>query len=552
MSDAHVLRWLRALPRESSQPPLTCKRKRPGRPSSPPLTGSEGGPSLRAGSRPAPLRAMDTPPPPKRHRALASRSGTAAAAAAVGDVNDPDEQTPRPSLPRGRLKTLIAPSIPSTTTTSQRTGSGSSPRKRRAQLEVEPEEPIEVRPLTGNNNLPRELLALFKELNAVADGCASFLHPSLRPELWEVAEEADRQGLWGYDIVETAFAQEAGGGGGGGSVVDDVPVAAVQDLLLAAARCHKRGQDENGWNQAVHFRLLRLALPPDGFVDFEPWYVWPFPFSLFDSSLSLPFSTTARITPDILPRSVSSGKKVDYCIIINGAEAFDQPAMDVTNEGSPSSVTPARMIELLRRKSPGTSINHTDFDALNKWPIAVSIETKRPAESSEQAELQIGIWQAAHWKMLEWQQRELRQWLLLPQAEAGGQEEAEQEEAEQEEAEQEEAEQEEAEQEEAEQEEAEQEEAEREEEGMPAAAATPLVFLPAIIVVGHDWKFVATTREANDRTVLWTGCVIGNTSTIFGIYRVIWCVRRLARYTAERYWPWYAEKVLGLRLGGED
>lgn len=37
------------------------------------------------------------------------------------------------------------------------------------------------------------------------------------------------------------------------------------------------------------------------------------------------------------------------------------------------------MIELLRRKAPGLSINH--IDALIKWPIAVSVKTKRAGES---------------------------------------------------------------------------------------------------------------------------------------------------------------------------
>ncbi|KAL8366302.1 hypothetical protein RB595_004866 [Gaeumannomyces hyphopodioides] len=311
MSDnANILRWIRALPNKSSEPPFGRKRKRRSGPPSPPRTDSNGS-NFRAAPQPPATCTMNTPPP-ERHHALASRTGSASAA--VGDADNADGQTPRPAatacppLSRGRLTTLQA-SPASSTTTNQRTGS-SSPRKRRAELEVEPKKSSEVRPLTGNEDLPRELLVLDQELDAVADGYILVLHLSLRPELREVAENAGRRGLRGYNTVETAFAREARGGdgaaittgGGGGGLIDNVSAAAVRDLLLAAARCHKRGQDENGWNQAVHFSLPRLALPLGSLVDFEPWYslstcvfifpiypsfAYPFPFpaSLLSSFL---------------------------------------------------------------------------------------------------------------------------------------------------------------------------------------------------------------------------------------------------------------------------
>jgi hypothetical protein len=86
---------------------------------------------------------------------------------------------------------------------------------------------------------------------------------------------------------------------------------------------------------------------------------------------------------------------------------------------------------------------------------------------------------------------------------------------------------------------------------LPTSTILPLVFLPAIIIVGHEWQIAATTWDGDSgRTVLWTGPSIGNTKTMIDIYRIIWCVRRLARYAAERYWPWFAENILGLRYEG--
>ncbi|KAI6293855.1 hypothetical protein MCOR34_009805 [Pyricularia oryzae] len=324
---------------------------------------------------------------------------------------------------------------------------------------------------------------------------------------WLVEWSGDSQGRSGGAAEDTTA-----------DLITDIPAAKVCELLLAALRCQERKHDENGWNQAVHYRLLRLALPADGFVDFEP-------------------CTTARITPEILPRSSSSGKKVDYCFIINGASVFHEPAMEAANRIGIWK-TPAQTIEILRRRTPGTSINHTDFGPLNKWPIALSVETKRPGESGEKAELQVGVWQAAQWRLLEWQRQEQKHKLQIPQHSRQSLAAM-----------------------------------DVEDETVEGAAVvgvmdpntagittpsqtsipptTPdLVFLPALIIVGHDWKFAATTREDCDggRTVLWTESTVGSTSNLLGIYRIIWCVRRLARYVEERHWPWYAEYILGLRL----
>ncbi|EHA58138.1 hypothetical protein MGG_16483 [Pyricularia oryzae 70-15] len=203
---------------------------------------------------------------------------------------------------------------------------------------------------------------------------------------------------------------------------------------------------------------------------------------------------------------------------------------------------PAQIIETLRRRTPGTSINYTDFGPLNKWPIAISVETKRPGESGEKAELQVGVWQAAQWRLLEWQRQEQQNKLQIPrylQRSLAAMD--------------------------MEDEIGEGEAGVRVLSQNIAAVTAPsqililssiipdLVFLPALIIVGHNWKFAATTREDCDggRTVLWTEFTIGSTSNLLGIYRIIWCVRRLARYVKERYWPWYAEHVRGLCLNAE-
>lgn len=79
------------------------------------------------------------------------------------------------------------------------------------------------------------------------------------------------------------------------------------------------------------------------------------------------------------------------------------------------------------------SINHTDFAPLEKCPVTVSIETKRHDEGSKRANIQMGVWQAAQWRVLE---------------ELGG-----------------------------------------------SDALKNLEFLPGLLVVGHQWSFVATSYQ---------------------------------------------------------
>ncbi|KAL8345875.1 hypothetical protein RB601_005780 [Gaeumannomyces tritici] len=267
-------------------------------------------------------------------------------------------------------------------------------------------------------------------------------------------------------------------------------LADVVSLLAKAAQCEEDGWDEAGWNMAVHYPLMRLAVP-DG------------------SQLEVTPCITAQIQPRFQPLSTSSSR-VDYCITINPhwphQRGVDTPALRAITE---------RQFYL-----PERSISHTSYEPLISRPIAVSIETKRPDGSPDEAIAQLGIWQAAQWRMLE----ELAP--PLPPALTG-----------------------------------------------PAdlLAASPsrppylalhgVDFLPAVYIVGHEWKFAALTRDAapatdskgmaiQSQSTLWTNCLMGDTSSVHGIYRIIWCLRRLARYSMEEFWPWYQRHVLRMDFGG--
>lgn len=83
------------------------------------------------------------------------------------------------------------------------------------------------------------------------------------------------------------------------------------------------------------------------------------------------------------------------------------------------------------------SINHTALDPLRSFPIYLGIETKKYGGDLRKADLQLCLWQAAQWTLLT---------------------------------------------------------------GQAGDAISILPFLPGIIVQGHEWKFIATTRT-NEETV---------------------------------------------------
>ncbi|KAF4980201.1 hypothetical protein FZEAL_3737 [Fusarium zealandicum] len=137
------------------------------------------------------------------------------------------------------------------------------------------------------------------------------------------------------------------------------------------------------------------------------------------------------------------------------------------------------------RTRPHDSINHTEAPWLSRMPICVGIETKKTGEDWHAALEQIAIWTTAHWKRL----REL------------------------------------------------------------TANTESLPFLPAVIVQGHDWSFVAATEgkvlEGGERqTVVWSKIPIGSTEGVEGICKIIAVLQYLASWSAETYWPWFRQAVL--------
>ncbi|KAK0751226.1 hypothetical protein B0T18DRAFT_443780 [Schizothecium vesticola] len=72
-------------------------------------------------------------------------------------------------------------------------------------------------------------------------------------------------------------------------------------------------------------------------------------------------------------------------------------------------------------------------------------------------------------------------------------------------------------------------------------AIEQLGFLPGLIVLQHDWYFIAATRSVT----IWRRIAIGSTDTPEGICNIICAIRYLASWVETTYWPWFCRWALG-------
>ncbi|GJC90455.1 hypothetical protein ColLi_13293 [Colletotrichum liriopes] len=130
------------------------------------------------------------------------------------------------------------------------------------------------------------------------------------------------------------------------------------------------------------------------------------------------------------------------------------------------------------------SLNHTDYQPLRRRPVALSIETKAPGEGINDAQSQLLVWLEAQWRVLERLSNRAEPPLPLPE------------------------------------------------------------FLPGVIVEGHQWYFVASTRSKTE-TILWMKQLIGTTEEAIGIYSVVCTLQYLAHWIRAVYWPAF-QRLLSL------
>ncbi|KAJ9130074.1 hypothetical protein NKR23_g12358 [Pleurostoma richardsiae] len=360
------------------------------------------------------------------------------------------QPTPRPAPGRpGQLSsTWQRPETSSTSSAASTRSTASSPRKKMVFLSLL-SEGVERRSLEyGTRGLPLALGMLLKDIDTAALG----YNVISKDRMGEIRDQASMEPFPDFVFSEPGKRDTLG---------VTPALAEVLDILNEAKWCFETGQAEHGWNCAVHYRLMRLALHgsrrQEQLVDCTP-------------------CATARIIKEYLPASTDS-KLVDFAIYLR--PSFSDVASDRTEA--------AEALRNLRSAAPELSANHTDMEPLKEGPITVSVETKRSGDGADKAELQIGTWQAAQWKMLAQQTERVGGSL----------------------------------------------------QGLP--------FLPCLIIHGHDWNFAATSREGT-KTVLWVQRPLGNTKSILGIYKVLYSLQLLLRWSRDEFWPWYKADVLGLAV----
>jgi len=153
------------------------------------------------------------------------------------------------------------------------------------------------------------------------------------------------------------------------------------------------------------------------------------------------------------------------------------------------------MLERMRHfaaKNPDTpfSINHTYHAPLRSQPIAVNIETKLTGTGWDVANVQVGVWVAAQFTRIE-------QLMLAANGDS-----------------------------------------------------TNLSAIPIIIIQGHNWNFLAATRNPDRKTYVWSTVMFGTTLNPLGVYQIIAGVQLLAHWAHTMYRPWFRSSVLGIRKEG--
>ncbi|ENH62848.1 hypothetical protein FOC1_g10006314 [Fusarium oxysporum f. sp. cubense race 1] len=192
----------------------------------------------------------------------------------------------------------------------------------------------------------------------------------------------------------------------------------------------------------------------------------------FQRLVNVKSCSSASIIPDYRIR-FAPDKKIDFCVYLD-------PHHD------PNDTNIASTVDAVRAHLPGLSINPTDDLSLLNNPIAIPIETKRPGEGLDTANLQVATFLTAHLT-------------LLQRLDAGASVPV--------------------------------------QDGEKAPSVDDLGLLPGLIVQGNTWNFIAASRQ-DSRIVIWSETSLGSTGDIFGIYQIVASLQLLRQWIGTTYWPW--------------
>ncbi|KAF5635826.1 hypothetical protein F52700_5138 [Fusarium sp. NRRL 52700] len=364
------------------------------------------------------------------------------------DDEGEQEKTPRP------LRSVHIPSDTSSMSSASGRSGASSPRKQLAAMALS-SYGVETRAMSDPSGLPPSLAEMRTKLLQFSRGRGILGEKGLESIDNETAARALHPDMAAvYEDKEfccSARRDELG--------VTPSPEDAVY-ILKCAGDCLRMGRSEAAWNHEVHFPLLCLALRNRS-------------KGAFKQLINVTSCSSASIIPDYRIR-FAPDKKIDFCVYLD--PRHDSNDKDIAN-----------YIDTVRSRLPGLSINPTDDLSLLSNPIAIPIETKRPGEGLDTANLQVATFLTAHLTLL---QRLVDAGASVP-VDAGGE----------------------------------------------APPADDLGFLPGLMVQGNTWNFIAASRQ-DSRTIIWSETSLGSTGDIFGIYQIVASLQLLRQWIDTTYWPW--------------
>ncbi|RSL45360.1 hypothetical protein BHE90_016763 [Fusarium euwallaceae] len=266
--------------------------------------------------------------------------------------------------------TSLPPSTTSSTTGSSTTGGSttggrSNKSKRRVKdmgdLELAEKPVRQVTHLKREEEYPQDVRALLKNVRDVRRGIGILPRPvadQARKLLNIVDEplEADNnlydKNIWAVPGLQDSLDWDV-----------NFELKVLERVMERTETCITENVSEPSWNSRVHEPLLDMALEPFSRIVGH----WDVTKAVIEKDYVLPSG----------PGIDLQSKMVDFCLTLSDNDVMQAAKMRL-------------------RPSNRRMINHTEYQALRFRPISISIETKTPDGSTQEARAQLSVWTTAY------------------------------------------------------------------------------------------------------------------------------------------------------------
>lgn len=299
-----------------------------------------------------------------------------------------------------------------------RSRSSGSPRppanNRAAHLETTMVNPVVVIQINRRDaRMPPELVTMLNTLDGF-QGRVGIVPDYLAVEI-EARAKGDREL---HNFQSSTFSKADKTTTGAPIIEPKILLDRVLEVLSAARECLNWRHSEATWNTLVHWPVFQLALGSTAVIEAA---------GKSEGQKHQVFVGAMPCTEARLQGRSRGAKMVNYCIfVVPQGEDYQQ---------------------IYEMRQAGYYVNHTDYPPLRHRPIVLSATSLTPGENYQDAQIQLGAWQAAQWTFLKLASSGVPQSTLIP-------------------------------------------------------------FLPALIIEGHEWSFAATTKVSKHTVCIPCRCRI--------------------------------------------